>query len=270
VDAGADDGSARCRHAESSGDELAGRCEDDRGAKLLRRHGVASAGPVGAELAREALPGLVGRTRERECAAALVAGDLEHDVCGGSEAVQAERVSVACEAKRAVADQPGAEERRRLLVPIAVWDREAEALVRDGVLGEAAVQVVAGEASPLAEVLAARTAVAARAARPAEPRNPDAGAALDGGADDLVAEDERELRISQIAVRDVEVGATDAAGTDRHENLPCCRLGLRQLARDERLRRRLEHHRTHGVSLRASDTVSLAVRAARPPSRRFK
>ena len=56
--------------------------------------------------------------------------------------------------QRPVADQPGTEQRRELAVGGAVGQREAEALVGDRQLGVAAVEVVAGEARPLAEVLA--------------------------------------------------------------------------------------------------------------------
>src|SRR5205085_5173972 len=100
-----------------------------------------------------------------------------HDVRRGAEAVQAEPLRVARGAQRAVADQAGAEERRRLLVGVALRDRKAEALVGDGVLRVAAVEVVAGEARGVAEVLAPARAVAAGAVRPAEPRDADATAA---------------------------------------------------------------------------------------------
>ena len=69
--------------------------------------------------------------------------------------------------RAAVAYEAGAEERRRLGVRVALRDREAEALVGDGELGVAAVDVVAGEARVVAQVLAAGAAVAAAPARPA-------------------------------------------------------------------------------------------------------
>ena len=132
------------------------------------------AGPLGAELAREALRRVVAGAREREHAPALVAGDLADDVRGGAEAVEAEPLGVAGHPQRAVADQPGAQQRRGLEVRVAVGDREAEARVGDRVLGEAAVEVAAGEARAVAQVLAAGAAVAARAAGPAQPRHADA------------------------------------------------------------------------------------------------
>ena len=56
-----------------------------------------------------------------------------------------------------------------------------------------------------------REAVAARAVRRAEPRHAEPPPVL-GAAHDLVAGDKRELRVRQLAVDDVEVGAADAAG----------------------------------------------------------
>src|SRR5439155_20464309 len=91
----------------------------------------------------------------------------------------------------------------------------------DGQLRVAAVDLIAGEARPVAEVLAAGAAVAALAARPAEPGNADAirrleaRAARDDAADGLVAGDERQLRLGQLAVGGVQVGAAHAARRDR-------------------------------------------------------
>ena len=108
---------------------------------------VGAAGPVGAEAAGEGLALLVAGLGEGEDAPALVFRHLADDVRRGAEAVEAEALGVAGQAQRAVADQPGAEQRRRLQVGEALGYREAEALVGDGVLGVAAVDVVAGEAA---------------------------------------------------------------------------------------------------------------------------
>jgi hypothetical protein len=64
------------------------------------------------------------------------------------------------------------------------------------------------------------------AAGPPEPRDPEPPA-VQRLADDLVAEDERQLRVGQLAVEDVEVGATDAAGADANRHLARPGLGLR-------------------------------------------
>src|SRR3989442_423946 len=88
---------------------------------------------------------------------------------GGVAHVDARTDERAGHAQGAVADQPGAEQRRRLRVRVLLRDREAEALVGDGQLGVAAVDVVPGEARVVAQVLAPGSAVAAVAVGPAEP-----------------------------------------------------------------------------------------------------
>src|SRR5262249_52101166 len=155
------------------------------------------------ERARERLARFVAGTREREDAAALRARDLADDVRGGAEAVQPEPLRLACQAQRAVADQPRAEQGSGLQTFVARRERGAEALIAARTRGVAAVEGDPGEAGVLAEVLAPRAAVAARAARPAAPRHSDelarleaarAGTQLGDRPDDLVAEHERQLR----------------------------------------------------------------------------
>jgi hypothetical protein len=88
-------------------------------------------------------------------------------------------------------------------------------------------------------------------ARPAEPGDADARsplepiAALEHLAHDLVAEHERELRVGELSIDDVQVGTADTAGANAEEDLPGhgCRIG--DLGRTKRLARRVEHHRAH-------------------------
>ena len=94
--------------------ELPRRGEHDRGVELLRRGPEGVSGPLRAERARELLRHGVLGTREGEDTPALVARHLADDVRRGAEPVEAEPLGVAGETERAIADQPGAEERRRL------------------------------------------------------------------------------------------------------------------------------------------------------------
>jgi hypothetical protein len=121
-----------------------------------------------------------------------------------AEPIQAEPLRVARQPQRAVADQAGAQQRCGLETGVPVGERKAEALVGDRLLCVATVDRVAGEASVVAEVLAPGTAVAASPARPAEPGHADdltrletlrIGPALGDRGDDLVTEDERQLRL---------------------------------------------------------------------------
>src|SRR5207249_8025296 len=98
----------------------------------------------------------------------------------------------------------------------------------DHVGGEAAVGVVPGELGPLAEVLAARRTARTGAARAAQPPDAHARARLEARrpgaraldrADDLVAEDDRRPDEWQVALDEVEIGATDAARGDPDEDL---------------------------------------------------
>src|SRR5205807_463882 len=118
----------------------------------------------------------VSRAREREHAPPLEHRDLADHVRRRSEPVQPEPLRVAGEAQRPEADQPAAQKRRGLMIRNAVGDREAEALVRDRQLGEAAVDVPARKARPDAQVLPTGAAITTVAVRPAEPRNTDPAA----------------------------------------------------------------------------------------------
>ena len=228
MDAGADDAAALRERAQRERNERTNGSEDDGGVQLLRRSLVRAAGPDCAELARERLPLFVARTREGENAASLVPRDLRDDVRGRAEAVEPEPLGVAREPERAIADQAGAQEGSCLETGIALGKCQAKTFIDDGVLGIAAVQVVAGEPRVVTEVLAAGTAEPAVAVRPAEPGNPDAPILADDSSDDLVAEHERQLRVRQLAVEDVEVGPADAAGLHPDEQLPRPRRGFGQ------------------------------------------
>jgi hypothetical protein len=188
--------------SERGGHERAHRSEDDRRVQLLRSRLVRWACPLAAELERERSRLVVARPDEAEHAPSLVPSDLHDDVRRGAEAVEPEPLRIAGEAQRAVADQPGAEERRRLDVVVPDGKREAVVLVGDDPLRIATVELVSREPGRLAEVLPARAAVAARSVRPAEPGDAEPAPVL-RPADDLVARDERELRVRELAVDDV-------------------------------------------------------------------
>ena len=114
--------------AERGGNQLAGGGEDDRAVELLRRALQRAAGPLGAELAGEVLrarrrPARVNANTLRPSSA----GDLGDDVRRGAEPVEADPRAVAGKPQRAVADQPGAEQRRDLEIAVALGQREAVA-----------------------------------------------------------------------------------------------------------------------------------------------
>ena len=244
VDAGADDDAARRAGPQRRGHERAGGREDQRGVERLRSRPVRVARPLGAQRQRQLPRAGVARAREGEHAPAFMHRDLADDVRGRTEAVQPEPHAVAGQPQRAVADQPAAQQRRRLEVRVPVGQREDEALVGDRVLGVAAVDVAPGEARVLAQVLAARAAVRARPVGPAEPRHADARAVL-GRAHDLVPEDQGQVAGRDLAVADVQVGAADAARVDPDLDLPRAGLGLIHDGGAKRAARRVEQDRAH-------------------------
>ena len=131
-------------------------------------------------------------------------GDLADHVRGRAKAVEAEPVRVARQSQRPIADQPAAQQRRRLLVRKLVREWQAEALVGHGQLGIAAIDVAAGEARVDTQILAAAGAVVALTVGEAKPRNPHPAIIL-GQPDDLVAQHDREpgrldLRITEVKV----------------------------------------------------------------------
>ena len=210
--------------------------------------------PRRAEPEREALSLGVARPRQREHAPALVRRHLADDVGRGAEAVEADPLRVAAEPQRSIADQPGTEQRRRLQIRVALGDREAVALVGDRLLGVSPVELVAGEPGPLAEVLPARAAVAAVAIGPSQPRDPYPLTGVEAlrplprrldRADDLMTEDEGQLRLVEVAVGDVEVGPADAAGVNPHEHLPPARLRIGQPCLTKGLPLGVENHCPH-------------------------
>src|ERR1043165_795758 len=101
-------------------------------------------------------------------------GDLGHDMGSGTETVDTETLRLAGHAQRAVADKAGAQQRGRLDVGIALRQGKAVCGLCRRVFGVAAVDLVAGEARGVAEVLVLRDAVGAGAAGVAEPGNSDA------------------------------------------------------------------------------------------------
>src|SRR5215210_2591973 len=254
VDAGAHhhpslrDGPQRDRHQRPDGSE------DDRRVELLRRGLTRASGPGGAQLAREALALLVTIPAEREDLPALMNGHLDDYVGGVAEAVEAEAFGVADHGQRAVADQTRAQERCGLEVQVPLGNREAEAVVGDGVPGVAAVYLVAGEPGVIAEVLPAREAVAAGAVRVAEPGDadpvprreaPDACADPLHRADDLVAGDQGQLRVGELAVHHVQVRPAHRAGVDPDHDPLGPRFRLRHPGGAQGAARRVEDHRAH-------------------------
>src|SRR5438128_4925452 len=228
VDPAADDGPALCHRAQGGRHKLAGRREDDGRVEWVGWRRVRVAGPVRTEVEGKLLAGFVARTRERIGALAPVPRHLDDDRRRRSETVNAKSRSVPGHAQGPVADEARAQKRRGLQVGVALGNRKAEPAVRDRVVGIAAVDLITREPSAVAKVFAPRQAVLAIAVRPPQPRHADpsanprlghALARLDHLGNDLMAGDDRELGLCQLAVDNVKVGPADAARVDLEQNL---------------------------------------------------
>src|SRR5215468_6229547 len=129
-----------------------------------------------------------------------MARHLRDDVGGGAKAVDPDQPRIPRHAQRAVADEPGAHQRRRLDIAVARIDCKAIAFVGDGQFRITAVDLIAGEAGAVAEILAPAAAILANPAGPTEPWHADPVAdretvdrfsLLDDGADDFVSGHQR-------------------------------------------------------------------------------
>ena len=161
-------------------------------------------------------------------------------------------------AQGAVADDPAAQQRRRLDVAHRAGHPHRDARLDRHELGKPAVAVPAGELGLGAEVLASRAAEAAVPARTSQPVRPDpvpdgqpgnVRADLDDASDRLVAERDRQASGSQITARDLQVGAADPACADAHDELARCGCGLGNLVGAQAIRgertRLVESHCSH-------------------------
>src|SRR5262249_6180957 len=154
--------------------------------------------------------------------AAPVARDLNREVRRRAEAEQAEPSAGTDpgQSQRAVPDDPGAQERRRVLRRDRAWEREDPARIGRQALGVAAVSVATGEPRPLAEVLAPALAEPAAPAHPGHPADADAvprreavhaRSHLGDASRGLVAGHDGKPR-TDLPLDDVDVGAADPAG----------------------------------------------------------
>jgi hypothetical protein len=63
--------------------------------------------------------------------------------------------------------------------------------------------------------------------------------------DDLVTDDQRQLRIGKLAVDDVQVRTADRTGVNLQEQLALARLRYRHIGEHERLALAVENHYVH-------------------------
>src|ERR1700730_17640886 len=155
---------------------------------------------------------------------------------------------------RAIAEHSGAKQRRNIDIVIFGRQTKTKSCVGNGELGVTAVDVVAGEAGVVAKILSGRSTINGFAIRPAQPRNPDAVtdrkifdalASLLDAPDNLMSQNQRQLRVGQLAINNVQIGPANGAGVNPDKQLACLPLWFRHIVQHERFSRFLQNHRAH-------------------------
>src|SRR5205807_9622416 len=203
--------------------QIAGRREQDRPVRFRGQRLADAADPRRTQPAGERSVRLLARAHED--LAATGPRDLERHVRRSAEAIDAEPIARLhlAQLERAVADDARAEERRGLGIAEDRRDRVREALRDDRVVGEATVGVISGELGVLAKILPpapARLAESTGMTKPGDahtvagPEAPRARARALDPTDDLMARHDRRPDRRQLALDDVQIGATHRTGAD--------------------------------------------------------
>jgi hypothetical protein len=123
-------------------------------------------------------------------------------------------------------------------VGVALRYPKTKPRIRDGKLGVAAVELIAGKPGGVAKVFPPRLTIGTAAARSTEPGDSNSLAGFKAhnlaanrryGANNLMARYEREFRIRQFSINHVEISAANRAGADSNQNLIRFRLRNRNI-----------------------------------------
>src|SRR5215831_15272587 len=117
-----------------------------------------------------------------------------------AETVDTETPGIACFDERPEADKPCTKQWRGLRIRIHQWYGDGKSLVGSREVGVAAITCIAGELRVVAQVLHPGLAVCTNAAGAAKPR------------------DDRKLRIRQLAINNVKIGAADGARLNSNQD----------------------------------------------------
>ena len=159
---------------------------------------------------------------------------------GVAEAINAEPACVSCFTIGTITDQSRAKQRRNFDIIVMLGQMKTESCISDGEFGVTAVDGVAGKTRAIAEVFPIGSAISAFAIGPTKPWNANAMADMEfricsltdlfHAANNLMARNQRQLRVRQFAIDYVKVSAANSAGTHAHEQLPSSRLWLWHIA----------------------------------------
>jgi hypothetical protein len=242
VDAGDGQGAAPVQRSQGHRHEVAGGSEQHGGVQWLGRLVGRAPGRGRAQLEGEA-PSLLA-PGEHVHGGALVQRDLGGDVGRSSEAVDPEPPArwQGRPAQRAVADDAGAQQGRRVPVVEGLGQPVGVALVDHGRLGVAAVRVPTGEGGATHRFssprLQKRHVPHVRRSQGTPIRSPAANRSAPGPRASTCprsrGRDDRGPVRRQIALGHVQVGAAHAAAVDPDPDLAGSRLGHRQRRRHQR------------------------------------
>jgi hypothetical protein len=234
------------------------RRENDRRIQWLGRSFVRSSSPHCTEISSEVLRHQIIWSREGKNLPALIPGNLRHNVRGRSKSIQSNAARIAGFAETSIADQARAEERRESFRRIIGQQRKTKALIRDRVLGISSVERISGEARFRTQILPPCPAIIAYSTRPAQPGYthavawPEATgirARADNLSHNLVAGNQRQLRVLQFSVDEVEIRPANRTRLDSHEDLPASGLWHRHLFFIQATFRAIQYHCDHDSGL---------------------
>ena len=186
-----------------------------------------------------------------------------------AEAIKTESFCVARKAKRAPADETGTEQRRKRGGVAFFAQAKSIACVGDRVGRVAAVSRVAGEDRPVAKIFPLAHAIGADAAGRSKPGNADplskfqtfdVRAERIDSPDDFMARNDRELRVRQLAIDNMEIGPADAACFHPDPKLARAGDGIGQFLEDQRPARFVQDHAKHRRPLDRQVNSSQAIK----------
>ncbi len=157
-------------------------------------------------------------------------------------------------AQRPITQQACAKQRRGLDIVVMIGQPKTKPCVGDGKLGITAIDGVAGETRVVAKIFAVGPTISAFPICPAKPRN--ANAIADGeffntfadlfdAPDNLMPGNQRQLRLWQLSIDNMEISPTNRTGTHANEQLSRSRVWPWHIAELQRLPRIIENHRAH-------------------------
>jgi len=218
------------RHQRTSGRE------DDSGIEWLGRHLIRATGPCRAEAACESLRGGNSRSGKSEYGSSLPLGDLRDDVSRSAEAIKSELFTGPCDHQRTPADQSCAKQRGKCHVISSLTEWKREPRIGNRRRRETTVTREAGEDRVITEIFLIPDAIRTHAAGMAKPRNTDSLANTESlntrskrvdPANNFMARDDRNLRVWQFAIDDVQIGAANATNGHLHADLSVSWLPIR-------------------------------------------